>query len=96
MSVHEGKTRPIEFGRFAATRRAYAGLGRPETFDFLGFTRYCGETRKRAVMVKRKTQAKRMTRKRKALRQEMKARLHAPVKVQHQWLCQVLRGHYGY
>ena len=40
--------------------------------------------------------AKRLTRKLKAIRQEMKARLHAPVKVQHQWLCQVLRGHYGY
>ncbi len=47
-------------------------------------------------MVKRKTQAKRMTRKLTAIRQEMKARLHAPVKAQHQWLCQVLRGHYGY
>ncbi len=47
-------------------------------------------------MVKRKIQAKRMTRKLKAIRQEMKARLHAPVKVQHQWLCQVRRGHYGY
>ena len=38
LSVHEGKTRLIEFGRFAAKRRACAGLGRPETFDFLGFT----------------------------------------------------------
>ena len=96
LSLHEGKTRLIEFGRFAATRRAYAGLGRPETFDFLGFTHYCGKTRKGAFMVKRKTQAKRMTRKLKALRHEMKARQHAPVKAQHQWLCQVLRGHYGY
>ncbi len=96
LSVHEGKTRLIEFGRFAATRRAYAGLGRPETFDFLGFTHYCGKTRKGAFMVKWKTQAKRMTRKLKALRHEMKARQHAPVKTQHQWLGQVLRGHYGY
>ena len=96
LSVHEGKTRLIEFGRFAAKRRACAGLGRPETFDFLGFTQYCGKTRKGAFMVKRKTQAKRMTRKLKALRHEMKARLHAPVKTQRQWLCQVLRGHYGY
>ena len=47
-------------------------------------------------MVKRKIQAKRMTRKLKAIRQEMKAWPHAPVKAQHQWLCQVLHGHYGY
>ena len=39
------KTRLIAFGRFAAQRRQAAGLRRPETFDFLGFTHYCGETR---------------------------------------------------
>jgi group II intron reverse transcriptase/maturase len=96
LALHEGKTRLIEFGRFAARQREAAGLRRPETFDFLGFTHYCGKTRKGRFMVKRKTQAKRMTRKLTAIRQEMKARLHRPVKVQHQWLCQVLRGHYGY
>ena len=96
LAIHEGKTRLIEFGRFAARRCEAVGLRRPETFDFLGFTHYCGKTRKGRFVVKRKTQAKRLTRKLKAIRQEMKARLHAPVKVQHQWLCQVLRGHYGY
>ena len=96
LAIHEGKTRLIEFERFAAQQREAAGLRRPETFDFLGFTHYCGKTRKGRFMVKRKTQAKRMTRKLTAIRQEMKARLHAPVKAQHQWLCQVLRGHYGY
>ena len=38
LSLHEGKTRLIEFGRFAACNRAAAGQRRPETFDFLGFS----------------------------------------------------------
>ena len=60
LSLHEGKTRLIEFGRFAACNRAAAGQRRPETFDFLGFTHYCGKTRRNKFMVKRKTQAKRL------------------------------------
>ncbi len=60
LSLHEGKTRLIEFGRFAARNRAAAGQRRPETFDFLGFTHYCGKTKKNKFMVKRKTQAKRL------------------------------------
>src|SRR4051794_1445629 len=62
LSLHEGKTRLIEFGRFATERRAAAGQRRPETFDFLGFTHYCGRTRSGRFVVKRKTQAKRMGR----------------------------------
>jgi len=96
LSLHEGKTRLVEFGRFAARNRQAAGLRRPETFDFLGFTHYCGETRSGRFVVKRKTQAKRMVRKLKALREEMARRMHTPVKEQHQWLCQVLRGHCQY
>ena len=96
LSLHEGKTRLIEFGRFAAHNRAAAGLRRPETFDFLGFTHYCGKTRRNKFMVKRKTQAKRLVRKLKAIREEMQRRMHAPVREQHRWLCQVLNGHYQY
>jgi group II intron reverse transcriptase/maturase len=96
LSLHEGKTRLVEFGRFAARNRQAAGLRRPETFDFLGFTHYCGETRSGRFVVKRKTQAKRMVRKLKALREEMARRMHTPVKEQHRWLCQVLRGHCQY
>jgi RNA-directed DNA polymerase len=96
LSLHEGKTRLIEFGRFAAERRAAAGQRRPETFDFLGFTHYCGRTRSGRFVVKRKTQAKRMVRKLKAVRQDMLRRMHAPVREQHRWLGQVLRGHYRY
>jgi len=96
LTLNEGKTRLIEFGRFAAQRRAQAGLRRPETFNFLGFTHYCGTTRSGKFMVKRKTQATRMVRKLKELRGEMRKRWHAKVPEQYAWLSQVLRGHYRY
>ena len=96
LSLPEGKTRLIEFGRFAAHARTAAAQRRPETFDFLGFTHYCAKTRKNKFMVKRKTQAKRPARKLKAIREEMKHRMHAPLREQHRWLRQVLNGHYQY
>jgi hypothetical protein len=96
LALNEDKTRLIEFGRFAAQRRAQAGLRRPETFNFLGFTHYCGTTRSGKFMVKRKTQATRMVRKLKELRAELRRRWHAKVPEQHAWLSQVLRGHYQY
>jgi len=93
---HEGKTRLIEFGRFAQANRRRRGAGRPETFDFLGFTHYCGSTRAGRFMVQRKTQRKRMIRKLKELRREMKRRMHHRPAEQHQWLSAVLRGHDAY
>jgi RNA-directed DNA polymerase len=96
LSVHEDKTRLIEFGRFAVERRAAAGQRRPETFNFLGFTHYCSKTRNGKFVVKRKTQAKRLVRKLKEIREDMLDRMHTPVREQHRWLRQVLRGHYQY
>jgi group II intron reverse transcriptase/maturase len=96
LTIHEGKTRLIAFGRRVARQRELGGERRPETFDFLGFTHYCDKTRSGRFTVKKKTQAKRMVRKLKTLRAELKERLHLPVREQHQWLCQVLKGHYGY
>jgi RNA-directed DNA polymerase len=96
LSLHEGKTRVVEFGRFAAANRHRRGAGRPETFDFLGFTHFCGVTRKGGVMVQRKTQRTRMIRKLKELRAAMKKRRHDPVADQSRWLGAVLRGHYAY
>jgi RNA-directed DNA polymerase len=96
LSLHEGKTRLVEFGRFAAANRHRRGEGRPETFDFLGFTHFCGVTRKGGFMVQRKTQRTRMTRKLKELRAAMKKRRHDPVADQSRWLGAVLRGHYAY
>ena len=96
LSLHEGKTRLVEFGRFARTNRQRRGLGRPETFDFLGFTLYCGATRSGSFMVKLKTQRTRMIRKLKELRVEMKKRRHHSIAEQKLWLGRVLRGHYAY
>jgi group II intron reverse transcriptase/maturase len=96
LTLHATKTRLIEFGRLPAISRARRGQRRPETFDFLGFTHYCGWTRDGRFVVKRKTQSQRMTRKLQELRVAAKRRMHTPVAVQHRWLCSVLRGHYAY
>lgn len=97
LGLHGDKTRLIEFGPRAAYNRAKRGEGKPETFDFLGFTHYCSRAWKRGFfMLKRKTQSKRVRRKLKELRAEAKRRMHQPVSEQHQWLKQVLSGHYRY
>jgi group II intron reverse transcriptase/maturase len=96
LQLHEGKTRLVEFGRFAEANRRRRGEGRPETFDFLGFTHYVGKTRKGRFMVQRKTQRKRLIRKLKELRLAMRKRMHNPVPDQSRWLGAVLRGHYAY
>ena len=96
LALHEGKTRLIEFGRYAADNRSRRGERRPETFNFLGFTHYCSRTRQGRFLVKRKTQSSRLRRKLKQLRVEARRRMHEPVASQHKWLCAVLRGHYAY
>ena len=96
LTLHEDKTRLIEFGRLPAISRARRGQKRPETFNFLGFTHYCGWTRNGRFVVKRKTQSKRLTRKLRELREQAWQRMHIPVAAQHRWLCSVLRGHYAY
>ena len=96
LALHEEKTRLIEFGRIPAHRRSRLGQRRPETFAFLGFTHYCGWTRYRAFIVKRKTQRTRFIRKLKGLRILAKRRRHYPMSQQHRWLVSVLRGHYAY
>jgi RNA-directed DNA polymerase len=96
LSLHEDKTRLIEFGRLPALARRQRGQRRPGTFAFLGFTHYCGWTRDGRFIVKHKTQSRRLTRKLKALRQEAWRHMHAPLAEQHRWLSSVLRGHYGY
>ncbi|WP_346659349.1 reverse transcriptase domain-containing protein [Bradyrhizobium sp. 164] len=93
---HEGKTRLIEFGRFAAPSRQRRGERRPETFAFLGFTHYCGRTRDGRFIVKHKTEGKRLTRKLTALRQDAWRLMHESLATQHEWFAAVLRGHYGY
>jgi group II intron reverse transcriptase/maturase len=90
------KTRLIQFGRFAAHKRKQWGLGKPETFDFLGFTHICGETRSGHFQVVRITISKRMRTKLKELNEELKRRRHLPIPEQGRWLKSVLLGHLGY
>jgi len=96
LRLHEDKTRLIEFGRFAKSNRAERGVGRPQTFDFLGFTHYCSESRDGRFVVKRKTQRKRLIRRLKELRIKARKRMHEPVSQQQGWMSSVLRGHYAY
>jgi hypothetical protein len=96
LTLHEGKTRLIEFDRFAAFSRQRRGERRPETFAFLGFTHYCGRTRDGRFIVKHKTEGKRLTRKLTALRQDAWRLMHESLATQHGWFAAVLRGHYGY
>ncbi len=90
------KTRLIEFGRFAAQRRAARGLGKPETFVFLGFTHICAKTRKGRFKLKRVTDSKRMRAKLREVKAELRGRRHLPTPEQGRWLASVLRGHCNY
>ena len=96
LELHPEKTRLIEFGRFAAANRQRRGAGKPETFDFLGFTHICGQTRKGRFQVRRKTMRKRVRAKLKEVKAELWRRMHQPVPDVGRWLHSVLRGHYRY
>ena len=96
LELHEGKTRLIEFGRFATQNRKGRGDGKPETFDFLGFTHICGKTKNGKYTVLRHSLAKRIRGKLMELKTELKRRLHHPVPVVGKWLRVVLLGHYRY
>jgi RNA-directed DNA polymerase len=96
LKLHEDKTRLIQFGRFAIERRAERGLGKPETFDFLGFTHACAKTSDGRFFLKRITISKRKRAKLKAVKDQLKRRRHAPLPVQGAWLASVVRGHAAY
>ena len=96
LTLHPEKTRLIEFGRFAAERRKRRGLGKPETFNFLGFTFICGKTRAGRFQIKRKTRADRMRAKLKMVQEEMWRRMHQPLHDQGKWLRYVVKGYFNY
>jgi RNA-directed DNA polymerase len=96
LELHPDKTRLIEFGRFAAHRRSARGLGRPETFDFLGFTHICGKGRNGSFWLRRITISKRMRAKLKQVKDQLGRRRHLPVPDQGRWLASVVRGHLAY
>lgn len=97
LELHDTKTRLIEFGRFAASNRRDRGDGKPDTFDFLGFTHYCSETRKNGrFTVKRKSNGKRMCRRLVELSAALRRRMHWPIPAQGAWLRQVVQGWFQY
>ena len=96
LELHSDKTRLIEFGRFAGKDRNRRGGGKPETFDFLGFTHICGTTRQGKFCVRRKTKANKVKAKLAEIKAQLRRRLHAPVPETGTWLKAVLTGHYRY
>src|SRR5450756_620156 len=96
LSLHPEKTRLIEFGRSAAENRKRRGLGKPETFNFLGFTFICGKSRRGKFLIKRKSRRDRVRAKLQAIKQELRRRMHQPIPAQGKWLAQVIRGYFNY
>jgi RNA-directed DNA polymerase len=96
LSLHQDKTRLIEFGRFAAERRRVRGNGRTETFDFLGFTHCCGQDRQGRFRVVRLTMKKRMRATLTAIRETLLRRRHEPVPIVGAWLQRVVEGYFRY
>ena len=96
LSLHPDKTRVIEFGRRAAANRRKSGLGKPETFMFLGLTFICGKSRSGRFQLQRKTRGDRMRTKLRTIKEELWRRLHWPIPEQGKWLKQIVNGHFAY
>jgi RNA-directed DNA polymerase len=96
LTLHPDKTRLIEFGRFAAATRGQRGAGKPETFNFLGFTHSCGKTRRGKFTVLRQTMRQRWQAKLQAVKAELRRRLHEPLSAVGAYLGSVVRGHVQY
>ena len=96
LTLHPDKTRLIEFGRYAAERRGKRGQGRPESFDFLGFTHCCGTDRQGKFQVVRLTAKTRMRATLTVIREKLYQRRHEPVPVMGTWLQRVLNGYFQY
>jgi hypothetical protein len=96
LELHEEKTRLLEFGRHAAARRQRRGLGRPETFTFLGFTFICGKSRRGAFQLQRKTRRDRMRATLRELKVQLRDRMHHAIPEQGRWLKAVVTGFFAY
>ena len=92
LELNAEKTRLLSFGRRAAARGRRSGRGKPETFEFLGFTHVCGKSRKERFQLLRRTSRKRMQRKLSEVKAELRRRLHRPVPEVGKWLRSVIRG----
>jgi hypothetical protein len=80
----------------APAERKKRGIGRPETFTFLGFTFICGKSRRGAFQSQRKTRRDRMRAKLQEIKAELRQRMHQPIPSQGHWLRQVVTGHFAY
>ncbi len=97
LELHTEKTRLIEFGRYAEGNRKRSGAGKPETFNFLGFTHICGTIWKSGkYTVKRKTVGKRMAAKLQDIAAKLRGRMNDTIEQTGDWLKQVVRGYYNY
>lgn len=96
LELHGEKTRLLEFGRYAAGCRQRRGLGKPETFTFLGFTFICGRTRRGAFQLQRKTRSDRMRARLRAIQEELRRRMHDAIPAQGRWLQSVVNGYFAY
>ena len=96
LSLHPEKTRLIEFGRHAAVNRRRRGLGKPETFDFLGMTFICGRSLRGKFLLKRRSRSDRMKAKLKEVGGELRQRMHQAIPEQGAWLRQVVTGYFAY
>jgi len=96
LALHPEKTRLLEFGRHAAARRGRRGLGKPETFNFLGFTHICGRSRKGNFLLIRQTRRDRMQAKLRELKVALRKRMHQAIPVVGRWLRQVVQGYFQY
>ena len=96
LELHSEKTRLIEFGRFAAANRQERGVGKPETFTFLGLRHICGKTRRGRYLLQRHTDGKRMRAKLREVKTEIRRRMHHPIAKQGRWLGRVVAGYFHY
>jgi len=96
LELHPDKTRLIEFGRYAVANRESRGLGKPETFHFLGFTHVCTKTKRGWFQVRRITMRKRLGAKLKEVKMALGQRWHDPIPEVGRWLHSVVEGHYRY
>ena len=96
LALHPEKTRLLEFGRHAAANRMQRGLGKPETFTFLGFIFICGKSRRGAFQLQRKSRGDRMRAKLREIKEALRKRMHEPITEQGRWLKQVVSGFFAY
>ncbi len=96
LELHGEKTRLLAFGRYAAERRVRRGLGKPETFTFLGFVMICGKSRGGSFQLQRKTRSDRMRAKLHEIKRQLRIHMHAPIPEQGRWLRAVVSGYFRY